>query len=315
MPDQVAVLGGGALGMLLSARLALSGQDVILWTRTEGQAKLIGEQGVTLESPDEGGSRRARVRAAPFADARRGEAGLVLVTVKQTALTGELLRRLPHAAAQDAAVVLFQNGVGHFERMQAALPGRMLLSAVTTEAALRTGLASVRHTGEGETWIGSEAAHPSAAVRLESAMHGVKRRMEKAGFSAFLSNEIKQRIMRKLLINAVINPLSAIWRISNGELPNSPDRLIAMQALFRETVRILRRHGGLQGQSDEALWETVLDVCAATSANRSSMLQDVLAGRRTEIDAMNGQICRMAAEAGEPSPWNEAVTTLVKAIL
>jgi len=329
--------------MLLSARLALSGQDVTLWTRTEEQARRIDEQGVALEVPESvelersveqessvaslesveferpvesaGGTGRrfARLRAAPFADARQGEASCVLVAVKQTALNEALLGRMSHVAAQGAVFVLFQNGIGHFERMQAALPGRRLLSAVTTEGALRTGLASVRHTGRGETWIGSEAAHLNDP-QLEAAMRAAKLMMEKAGFSAFLSNEIRQRILRKLLINAVINPLTAIWRISNGELPNSPDRLIAMQALFRETSHLLRLHGGLQGMSDAKLWEALLEVCAATSANRSSMLQDVLAGRQTEIDAVNGQICRMAAEAGEPSPWNEIVTTLVKAI-
>lgn len=301
--------------MLLSAKLALSGQDVTLWTRTEGQAKLIGEQGVGLETLADSGRLNVRLRAAPFAEARQGEAGLVLVAVKQTALTEELLRRMSRVAAQDAAVVLFQNGVGHFGRVQAALPGRTLLSAVTTEGALRTGPASVQHTGEGETWIGSETAHPNASDQLGMAMSVVKLMMEKAGFSAFLSNEIRQRILRKLLINAVINPLTAIWRVTNGELPNSPDRLNVMQALFRETVHILRRYGGLQEVSDAELWETVLEVCAATSANRSSMLQDVLAGRPTEIDAMNGQICRMASAIGEPSPWNETLTTLVKAIL
>lgn len=303
--------------MLLSARLALSGQDVVLWTRTEEQAAQIGEAGVELEASEAAsgeGGRRVRLQASPFASARRGEADLLLVAVKQTAWSEELLRGISHAAAREAAVVSFQNGIGHAERLQAALPGRTLLAAVTTEGALRTGPASVRHTGVGETWIGSETGNPDGDERLATALRSVKRMMEKAGFTAFLSNEIRQRIWRKLLINAVINPLSAIWRVTNGQLPGSPDRLAAMQALFRETVSILRRHGGLQDQSDEALWETVLGVCSATSANRSSMLQDVLAGRQTEIEALNGQICRMAAEIGEPSPWNDIVTTLVKAI-
>jgi len=307
--------------MLLSARLVLSGQDVTLWTRTREQAETVCEQGVELETVPGAAGRRIRMRAAPFADAKQGGADLVFVTVKQTALSEDMLRHISYAAAPDAALAAFQNGVGHMERLAAALPGRALLSAVTTEGALRTGTASVRHTGGGDTWIGPwpeadnpRAAESMAAKRHESAVF-VKRMLKKAGFSAFLSNDIQQRILRKLLINAVINPLTAIWRVPNGQLPSSPDRLIAIQALFRETAHVLRRHGGLQGVSDEALWETVLDVCAATSANRSSMLQDVLAGRKTEVEAMNGQICRMAAAAGVPSPWNEAVTTLVKAIL
>jgi len=87
-----------------------------------------------------------------------------------------------------------------------------------------------------------------------------------------------------------------------------------MESLFRETLAIVRLHG-LGEEADEQLWNAVLDVCAATAANRSSMLQDVEAGRETEIDAMNGAVCRMAEAAGAEAPWNAAVTNLVKAIL
>lgn len=309
--DQIAVLGGGALGMLLASRLAASGQRVRLWTRTAAQAKEVNVNGLRMEDQT-GRSGIFNVEAAPFGEAAIGDVGLVLVALKQTGITDALLAVLRQKLAKEAAVVLFQNGIGHMERLLAALPGRTLLAAVTTEGALRTGTASVRHTGSGTTWIG--VWPPERAPGGEPQLMNATRRLEKAGFTAEMSNDIRERMLRKLLINAVINPLTAIWRVPNGQLPGSADRMAVMQALFQETLDVLRRCG-LQAPSDGELWESVLHVCAATATNRSSMLQDVMAARETEIDAVNGAVCRIAESLGVQAPWNTAVTALVKAIL
>ena len=326
---ETAILGGGAIGMLLGAKLALSGCAVQLWTRTEEQARLIRERGVRLATLRENEEMAVPVRAFSFAEAPAPFSGILLVCLKQTAITDELLRELDRKLAKEAGVVLFQNGIGHAERFAAALKGRRIAAAVTTEAALRTGEASVRHTGHGETWLGlwpdaaagadsgAGSAHAGAnGEQASPAGEDLPRRaaemLKKAGFSVHLSNSIRDRMFKKLLINAVINPLTALWRIRNGDLPGSPERLAVMEALHRETFGILRLHGF---EADwRELWEELLRVCEKTACNRSSMLQDVLGGRATEIDALNGAVCRLAREAGAGAPWNEAVTALVKAI-
>jgi 2-dehydropantoate 2-reductase len=308
--EQIAVLGGGALGMLLASRLAASGQHVLLWTRTDVQALQINREGLKLEEPS-GQALTVHVEALPFGKAATERMPVVLVALKQTGITDELLAALQHKVGDGATLVMFQNGIGHMERLMAALPGKTLLAAVTTEGALRLGTACVRHTGSGTTWIG--AWPPERAQGAGSSLQQVKRMLEKAGFSTEMSNDIRESMLRKLLINAVINPLTALWRVPNGQLPKSAERLAVMQALFRETLDILRPLG-LRTPSDEELWKTVLGVCAATAANQSSMLQDVLAGRQTEIDALNGAVCRMAESLGVKAPWNDSVTALVKAI-
>lgn len=310
--EQIAVLGGGALGMLLAYRLAASGQHVRLWTRTAAQAQQLNTKGLALEDQAGQEIRAVKVAAEPFGEAALGDAAIVLVALKQTGITDATLAALHRKLADGAALLMFQNGVGHMERLLAAMPGRTLLAAVTTEGALRTGATSVRHTGFGTTWIG--AWPPERASSAELQLIDAKQRLEMAGFSTQMSNDIRESMLRKLLINAVINPLTALWRVPNGQLPGSADRMAVMQALFRETLDVLRRCG-LRVPSDEELWETVLGVCAATAANRSSMLQDVMAARETEIDALNGAICRMADSLGVQAPWNATVTALVKAIL
>ncbi len=317
---RTAVMGGGAMGLLIAGKLADSGWPVELWTHTGGQARLIREQGLRLEEWNGEEAGTVRIRAVPFADVPPGFSGMLLVALKQTAITDGLLRELEGKLAPEARLVLFQNGIGHVERFAEALPGRRIAQAVTTEGALRTGETSVRHTGRGETWIGewrneagaeSPADHADAIggrLPLEAA-----EMLKKAGFSTFASNSIRERMLKKLIINAVINPLTALWRVQNGELPAVPERRAVMEALFRETFDVLRAQG-LRGERQE-LWEDVLRVCAATAGNRSSMLQDVLAGRVTEIDALNGAVCRLAEQAGVAAPWNSAVTALVKAII
>ncbi|MCD9024449.1 ketopantoate reductase family protein [Cohnella silvisoli] len=312
--DKIAVLGGGSLGMLLAGKLTASGCDCVLWTRTRSQASLLNGNGLKLE--DQSGDRLIKVKAVPFEDASAGEHGFVLVAVKQTALVPELQGKLAATIPVGGTLVLFQNGIGHFELLQRVLPGRKLIMAVTTEGALRIDSTTVRHTGRGETRIGD--GHPEGIAELadtgnepfsDELLH-LERLLKQAGFSVYLSKQLGDAILRKLLINAVINPLTAILRIRNGQLTESSARLELMRSLFQETFEIVKDYG--VGEETE-LWNAILQVCSATRDNESSMLQDVSAHKETEIEFINGVICRLAKEQGKEAPWNEAVMALVKA--
>ncbi|TVY00568.1 ketopantoate reductase family protein [Cohnella terricola] len=305
MNGSVAVLGGGSLGLLLAGRLRAAGIECVVWTRTREQAARLTAEGLTLEENDGGRSRRIEIEAQALEDIRNIGEGIVLLAVKQTALTPSFLERLAGIVPPEGTIVLFQNGIGHEELLRNALPGRTLLTALTTEGALRINDTTVRHTGHGDIRIGDDGDMDRNRIR------SVEEMLKEAGFSVFLSKQLKEAIMRKLLVNAVINPLTAILRVPNGELTATQHRLELMRALFEETFGILSGYG-LSDKSDS--WNVVLGVCEATRNNRSSMLQDVIAGRPTEIDSINGAISRMAAEQGLTAPWNDAVTAMVKAI-
>ncbi|RKP55256.1 2-dehydropantoate 2-reductase [Cohnella endophytica] len=303
--NEIIVLGGGSLGLLLAGRLKASGCDCKLWTRTRVQAESLDRHGLTIQNESGEREERVEIQADPIDSAVTDEQGIVLLAVKQTALTPTLLARLAIAVPIGGTLVLLQNGIGHRELIEQVLPGRKLITAITTEAALRIDTTTVRHTGKGEILLEDETSH-----RLQSS--ALKRLLKRAGFSVFLSKQLEAAILRKLLVNAVINPLTAILRIRNGELIETPARLDAMRNLFRETFGLLSVRG-LPGDEEE-LWNAVKRVCAATSGNESSMLQDIRARRETEIDSINGAIIRMAASQGRTAPWNEAVTALVKAV-
>jgi len=303
MKNKVAVLGGGSLGLLLAGKLSGSGRECAVWTRTREQARKLNEEGLTVEDGAEP-PKRLTVSAIPWEDADPF-VGIVMLAVKQKALTGGFLKRLAEIVPEGGTVVPFQNGVGHVEALRGALPGRTLVVAVTTEGALRLNDTHVRRTGKGDIRLGDDGQ--TAFERLKA----VERVLSQAGFSVFLSNHLEEDMMRKLLVNAVINPLTAILRVPNGAIAGSPERLGLAHSLFRETYGVL----GAYGLEDESgLWETVLRVCEATAVNRSSMLQDVDAGKETEIESINGMIVRMAAAKGMDAPWNRAMTAIVKAI-
>jgi 2-dehydropantoate 2-reductase len=303
---EITILGGGSLGLLLAGRLAASGCDCVLWTRTVHQASLLGSKGLIIQERDDQSAQRVRLPVIPITEVSSGsgEHGVVLLTVKQTALTSDFLLWLADVIPAQGALVLFQNGVGHMERLQEALPGRRLIAALTTEGALRIDETTVRHTGQGVIRLGADKPEDDELLSM------LERMLKQAGFSVLLSKMLEEAVLQKLLINAVINPLTAILRIRNGELTHTPERIQLMQDLHHESFRILSLYGL---QDEAALWETLLQVCRATSSNESSMLQDINLHKETEIDFINGAICRMAIRQGLEAPWNKAVVALVKA--
>jgi 2-dehydropantoate 2-reductase len=114
------------------------------------------------------------------------------------------------------------------------------------------------------------------------------------------------RVWEKLAVNAGINATTALARVENGALVDGPAGAVAREAA-RETARVARAEG--VDLADEAAVAAVERVASATAVNRSSMLQDVEAGRRTEVDAIAGFVAGHA----EPTPVNETTARLLRA--
>ncbi|WP_165279873.1 ketopantoate reductase family protein [Paenibacillus protaetiae] len=321
------VIGGGSIGLLFAAKLALSGQKVNVWTRTERQAGEINSSGLTLIGESGPTASNIRVASYPVRISGRdgvssGEPRMALLTVKQAAITEELILFLGELLSHPGSVIIcLQNGIGHLEKLEASLPHAEVLAAVTTEGARRINGCSVQHTGRGELWFGKAAPHGAENETGKGENVGMRPDnrhilfldiLNAAGFRSFLSNDMNNRIFQKLLINAVINPLTAIYDVRNGELPEHPLRLRLMEALYEETAALLMA-SGWKPQGDG--WQNIMGVCRATAANVSSMLSDVRAGRPTEIEWINGGIVRLAERLGSKAPLNEALLAIVKKLL
>ncbi|MWC27455.1 ketopantoate reductase family protein [Paenibacillus sp. MMS18-CY102] len=324
---RVMVVGGGAIGLLFGARLAMAAHDVTIWTRTDKQAALLAEEGIEFVERD-------CVHAVPvaaFAVMDKHQVNhklsqvrsVVFVTVKQPQLTDGLLSHIASITQSGDVVVGMQNGIGHMEKLKLALPGRIVLAGVTTEGALRHHPRTVEHTGEGQLYIGDIEAGATAirggSTQLDGSAQESGQKMlvdmlQKAGFTTILSNDMSNRIYQKLLINAVINPLTAIYDVQNGALPNHSARRSLMRALHKETYDVLAA-AGYQDQGDADSWDQLLLVCERTAQNVSSMLADIRRGSVTEVGWINGGVCRLADQLGLTAPLNAAAVSMVKALM
>ncbi|GGG89009.1 ketopantoate reductase family protein [Paenibacillus radicis (ex Gao et al. 2016)] len=314
---RIDMVGGGAIGLLFAARLATAGAAVTVWTRTESQAAALTAGGIDYRDGEEGAptvhvgvaSQCLADLTEPLASGQSEEEHWVVLAVKQSHLNEELLSRLRRLVKPGTRILGLQNGVGHLEKLAEALPGASLYAGVTTEGAKRSGETGVIHTGHGQLFWGPLRVNGSESDKKgEKSQNLWIKTLESAGFSATLSNDMNSRIYEKLLINAVINPLTALYDVTNGELPMHPLRKKLMHALYSETMEVLASDG-LAMDSDG--WQRVLGVCQATAGNVSSMLADVRAGRVTEIEWINGGVSRIAARIGLRSPLNDAICTLV----
>ncbi|MDF2816027.1 MAG: 2-dehydropantoate 2-reductase, partial [Paenibacillus sp.] len=213
-------VGGGSIGMLLTAKLTLAGNKLTLITHTDEQAESIIQHAITLIEVKNGQGFKA-VPSNTISYSRlvgnpdtwiSQKPDWILLTVKQQHLTDDLLQQIGDWCSRGSRLLCFQNGVGHVERLAPYVPMHLLDLAVTTEGARRTGPANIEHTGHGITRLGSaqelEEGDRSSAIR--SSQKKLAEMLNKAGFESLLSNNMREVAWNKLLINAVINPLTAI---------------------------------------------------------------------------------------------------------
>ena len=301
----IVIIGSGAMGCLFAALLAPVA-SVALCCRSEEQAQLVRTRGMALEALD--GQRRLQPLPA-FASADEAalpqaafDVAIVLVKAPDTPAAGRLAARLLRA---DGMALTLQNGLGNREALAAHVGAQRVLVGSTAQASTLLAAAEVRHAGAGVTALAPQGeAQRACAQQLQALFQAV-------GMACELAEDADALLWAKLLVNAAINPFGALLRVPNGALAESADARALMAQVLDEAQAVARALGVALPAGDQL--ERVLGVCQRTAANRCSMLQDVLRGRTTEIDAINGSIARLGAEAGMPAPCNATLAALVRA--
>lgn len=300
---QITVVGAGAMGMLFGALLARGGNGVTLVDgRRADTVSAINRRGVTVEEPD--GSRfTARLAAATnAADATAADLFLVLV---KTPYTEASLRPFAGRLPMGALVLSLQNGLGNEETIARTLGRRVSVGlGVTGHTCERTGTGAVRHRDSGPTIIGlPDGSRPSALEAAAAAFSA-------AGIGTRTTRHVRDHVWQKLLVNAGINALTALSELTNGELLSAPELATSARRLVAEAAAVARAERVALPEHDP--YDLVRAVAAASPAARSTMLQDVAAGRVTEIDAINGAIVRLGERHGTDVTANRLVTALVR---
>lgn len=300
------VLGAGSIGCLYAAYLQRAGNAVTLLLRDQARLQQFHAAGLTLQ--------RDEIRwpvpvAAQSLDAIAAMPPIthLLLCTKAHHSVAAVAALLP-ALAPDPTIVLLQNGMGVREELTDLLPQATFVHALSTEGAWQPQRFHVLHAGRGETLVGAA----TAVADLGGAAIGFADVLQRSGLSARAVPDIEPHLWQKLAVNCVINPLTAVHRCRNGELLNLPDFAQHIDAICREIAAVAAAAG--IPLATAALTERIVAVIHGTAANRSSMLQDIEAGRATEIDYLNGFVVRLAQhyriDAAVNAQLHEAVKTL-----
>lgn len=319
---RVAVIGTGALGCLFAARLASCAEVWMLGTWAAGMAAAA-TTGVCVHEMD-GAQRHVSVRATDDpAQAPPADVALVLVKSYQTARAAAWAARV---LKPNGLAVTLQNGLDNGPRLAAAVGAARTGVGVTFEAATLLGPAEVRHAGRGPTLLGPGAGDavaspgvgsgpghaPVARAPAATSCDDLAELLRQAGFAAEVVSPIEGILWGKAVVNAAINPLTALWRVPNGELLATAERRALLADLAREAAGVAAARKVALPYPDPSA--RVAEVCRATAANRSSMLQDIERGRPTEIDSINGVIVAEGRRLAVPTPLNEAIWRLVRGL-
>ncbi len=299
---RIGVVGAGALGSVFGGLLALAGRDVVLVRRSVEAAERIQAEGLALE----GVSGNHTVKVPVVTDATHaGACDLVLVLVKAYD-TDSAVTAVEALLAPAGVVLTLQNGVGNYEVLESAFPGKVLVGT-TTNAALALGPGRFRHTGRGELYLGEAYAQVSERVKqVASALSIAELGKVHAVDSAMGS------VWTKVIINACINAPATLLGLPNGALPATSAARELIRTVVQECVDVVTAKGITLTTSDpEAM---VLAVCEATAPNLNSMYQDIRLGRRTEISAINGAIAKEGVALGVGVRTNQTLALLIEAL-
>jgi len=297
------VIGPGAVGLLWAVRLARAGAEVSILDHRPERAAQLNAEGIRLE--DGQGETHLLIPASADPGQALAGADLALVCVKayhtQT-VAQTLAAHLPAAAR----ALTLQNGAGNVEALVEALGPARVLGGITSEGATLLGPQRVRHAGQGQTHLGPALGEPDAFCQELAAL------FNRAGFACQAAQGVQNLIWTKLAVNVGINALTAILGVPNGRLLELPAAGELMAGAVAEALAVgAALDVGFLHQDMPA---AVREVARRTAQNISSMLQDVRARRRTEVEFINGYVVEAGKGLGLACPVNRTLTSLVLAM-
>ncbi|MCU9612209.1 2-dehydropantoate 2-reductase [Caldibacillus lycopersici] len=289
---KIGIIGGGSIGLLFSCYLSENHQ-VTLYCRTINQVNMINQCGITLQKKDSSilSNIHAKLSTERVADE------LVLVTVKQYHLP-ELLPILDKIP-QHIPLLFLQNGMGHLDYLQKMKHDNILLGVVE-HGALKISLSTVKHTGFGTTRV---AAYKGDMQKLMA----IKNTLQMSNFPFEIEANYNEMLIRKLVVNAAINPLTALLRIKNGDLLSNNYYFELLKEVFQEIIQVLC----LQ-ELEDTYFASIVSICQSTSNNYSSMLKDILEHRQTEIEGIVGVLRNKAEIQKQSVPFLQFLYTSIK---
>lgn len=295
---RVTIVGCGSLGGLMARRLADSGCPIQIFQRGGATLEALRSSGIAFE---EGGIvTRLSVRAEDDPD-RLEKADLSIIAVKAFD-TGAVASALPGLMKPEGLVLTVQNGLGNGEKLASVLGGERVAVGACTYGAYRDESGILHLGGDGEILFGP--------IKAGENWKAVETLLRESGLAARLVEDPILAVWKKLIVNAGINPVAALIRSENGGILSCRDTEDLCRSLVEEAC-LVANDGGIPLDAGD-MWLKVRSVIRGTAGNRCSMLQDVLSGRDTEIDAISGEILRLGRIRGRNLPRTGTVCSLIR---
>lgn len=292
---KVVIAGAGSIGLLLGSFLAEAGMAVTFYVRREEQARLIREGGIQRTNQD-GTTSIYEVEATVDIGGLAPDALWVAAT-KYAGLSS-LLAEMQQARIENP-VLFVQNGIGHMALVTNTVLPHVAFATVE-HGARRVDDRTVSHNGIGMLTIAPARGNRYLFDKLGQA-HSV-------AFPVSYHIDAEQIVMRKVLINCMINPLTAILKVKNGDLLTNHHCRHLFDNLFNELMIAFPE------MAEILSYEAVVDVCRKTARNQSSMLVDCLAGRPMEIETIVTAVIQKAEESHHALPMMTMLETMLYAI-
>jgi 2-dehydropantoate 2-reductase len=302
---KIVIVGSGAIGRLFGAFLAKGGHKVILVDIDQRVIDAINRSGIGLM--EYGGSNPDTVNELPVQavsdPSTIPDSDLVLLTVKSHA-TLTAAKSVLHLIGESSPILTLQTGLGNIEILEKLVPPQHIIVGFTFMSATALGNTRIRHGGTGKTYLGE--LNGDFSPRLVK----ICKAFNDCGLTTQMVHRIIGRLWCKVIIYSAINPVSSILKIPNGKLLAKMESVILMKKLIDEGKKVADASAIDLVYPD--LYQLLFDACEQSNNNLSSMLQDLLNDRPTEIDAQNGAICRFAEEKGVPTPTQQTMVQLIK---
>lgn len=300
---KVAIVGCGAMGSVYAGLMASAGHEVHAVTLWQPHVDAINAKGLRVSGIS--GDRTARLASASITTEGIGVCDLVVIATKAFDV---------EAAAQSSKVLVgpstvvqtIQNGVGSPERVAKYIdPDKLAVGVVGGYGASIPEWGHTHHNGMEVTWFGSYAGLAKDKLAASAEI------WRSSGFRVVIHDDVNSMVWKKVIMNVAYSGTSCLTGLTIGQIIENSHAWYVASGCSQEAVEVAKALGVDLGLSDPLAH--VRELGAKIPNARPSMLLDAMAGRRGEVDAINGAISRLGAELGVTTPMNDVVVSLIKA--
>lgn len=300
---KIVVIGAGAMGSLYGGLLADAGEDVVLVDIWKEHVNKINEEGLVIEGLD--WEKVINVKATYDVSEIKKIPDLIIIFTKSYD-TASAAKAASKIVGEDTVVLTLQSGFDNADVIGRFVGRKRVIAGITTFASVVLSPGRIFYGGAGRTVIGELYGKITERVKR------IADSFNNAGLNTTVSGDILSWIWSKEIINVGINPITAITRLRNGELLERPELLEIIKLAVEEATKVALSLGiKLQFKNP---YEEVLKVLKMTALSKSSMLQDLERGRRTEIDSLCGAIVSYAKSMNISTPVNQTLYGIIKTL-